>query len=63
MTKRKSPADFKWEPVVLPENPCKVCDGDGSEWLRRRDGKPDRRYRWPVGPCPACDGSGEEAAA
>jgi DnaJ-class molecular chaperone len=45
---------------VLRANPnrCDACDGTGSEWRRRKDGKPDRRYRWPLGPCRVCHGKG-----
>ncbi len=47
----------KWQIVVPdPAGLCEACGGSGSHWPKRADGKPDRRYHWPVGPCPSCDG-------
>lgn len=44
---------------VPPCNPCRACNGDGSEWARRKDGSRDRRHTSPLGPCGWCGGSKE----
>lgn len=49
---------LKLEIVEPIDNPCSACEGNGSEWPKRRDGKHDRRFKWPIGPCRKCGGSG-----
>jgi hypothetical protein len=47
--------------VILQPGPggiCKACHGSCAEWVRRKDGQVDRRYRYPVGPCSVCNGTG-----
>lgn len=44
--------------VRLVGTACEACEGSGSEYPKRKDGRPDGRYRYPIGPCPACKGTG-----
>ena len=48
----------RWKFVRLTGIACEACQGSGSEWPKRKDGKPDGRYTTPLGPCRECKGTG-----